>query len=87
MSSTRTWPTFYNNSNFTQYSVFRFHFDHCFHQLTHLSQSKSRTGNRMRLVTQPAIACSKLTIETLEHINFEHISHLVPVFLLLTLTR
>ena len=60
---------------------------------------------------QPAITCSKLTIETLEqgvkcsnlaikiperrhwhrsgifNVNFEHISHLVLVFLLLTLSR
>ena len=45
--------------------------------------------------TQPAFTCSKLTIETLEQgvkyksgvfiVNFEHISHLVLVFLLLTL--
>ena len=45
-----------------------------------------------------AITCSKLTIETLEQgvkwhpsgvfiINFEHILHLVLVFLLLTLSR
>ena len=60
--------------------------------------------------SQPAIACSELTIETLEQgynkdtlttklttktrsrsgvfiINFEHISHPVLVFLLLTLSR
>ena len=49
---------------------------------------------------QPAITCSKLTIETLEQgvkyaqscsgvciVNFEHILHLVLVFLLLTLSR
>ena len=49
----------------------------------------------------PAITCSKLTIETLEQdvkyvhwrrsgvfiVNSEHISHLVLVFLLLTLSR
>ena len=47
---------------------------------------------------QPAFTCSNLTIETLEQgvkyvqrrsgffiVNFEHISHLVLVFLLLTL--
>ena len=38
-----------------------------------------------------AITYSKLTIETLEqgvkYINFEHISHLALVFLLLTLSR
>ena len=45
------------------------------------------------LQTQPAIACSKLTIETLKRrsgvfiVNFEHISHLVLVFLLLTLSK
>ena len=55
-------------------------------------------------VTQPAITCSMLTIETLEQgvkyvqsqqesyqnddiVNFEHISHLVLVLLLLTLKR
>ena len=54
--------------------------------------------------TQPAITCSKLTIETLEQgvnyvqicqwrrsgvfiVNFEHISHLVLLFLLLTLNK
>ena len=48
--------------------------------------------------TQSAITCSKLTIETLEQnyqwycsdvfiANFEHISYLVLVFLLLTLSR
>ena len=40
-------------------------------------------------LSQPAFTCSKLTIETLEqgvkYVNFEHISHLVLVFLLLTL--
>ena len=46
---------------------------------------------------QPAITCSKLTIETLEQgvkyvhwcviVNFEYILHLVLVFLLLTLRR
>ena len=63
----------------------------------------------MQVLTQPAIACSKLTIETLEQgvkyvqkltiktperrrsgvfiVNFEHISHLVVVFLLLTLSK
>ena len=55
------------------------------------------------IFTQPAIACSKLIIEALEQgvkyvqsqwrrsdaflVNFEHISHLVLVFLLLTLSR
>ena len=50
------------------------------------------------IVTQPAITCSKLTIGTLEQgvkwrcsgvfiVNFEHISHLVLMFLLLTLSR
>ena len=63
------------------------------------------------LPTQPAITCSKLTIETLEQgvkcpkltikiseqshwrcsgvfiVNFEHISYLVLVFLLLTWSR
>ena len=44
-------------------------------------------------LTQVAFTCAKLTIETLEHcfgvfiVNFEHISHLVVVFLLLTLSR
>ena len=40
---------------------------------------------------QPAITCSKLTIDTRRSgifiVNFEHISHLVIVFLLLTLSR
>ena len=48
---------------------------------------------------QPAITCPKLMIETLEQgvkygrlsgvfiVNFEHISHLVLVFLLLTLSK
>ena len=51
------------------------------------------------LISQPAFTCSKLTVETLEQgvkyvqkceicsgifiVNFEHISHLVVVFLLL----
>ena len=43
------------------------------------------------LKLHPVTACSKLTIETLEHgifnVNFEHISYLVLVFLLLTLSR
>ena len=43
-------------------------------------------------VAQPAITCSKLTIETMAPfwyfiVNFEHNSHLVLVFLLLTLSR
>ena len=42
--------------------------------------------------TQPAFTCTKLAKETLEQgvkqcVNFEHISHLVLVFLLLTLRR
>ena len=37
---------------------------------------------------QPVFTCSKLTIETLEQgVNFEHISHLVLVFLLLTWSK
>ena len=40
-------------------------------------------------LTQPAFTCSKSTTEPLEQgvfiVNSEHISHLVPVFLLLTL--
>ena len=42
---------------------------------------------RLLIVTQPAFNCSKLTIETLEpsvkllKVNFEHILHLVLVFL------
>ena len=54
------------------------------------------------MLTQPEITCSKLTIETLEKglkyaqsqrrrsgvftVNFEHISHLVLMFLLSTLS-
>ena len=51
--------------------------------------------------TKGLIVCSKLTIETVEHgvkydqwrhsgvfiVSFEHISHLVLMFLLLTLSR
>ena len=46
--------------------------------------------------SQPALTCSKLTIETLGQgvnmssvfiVNFEHMSHLVLAFLLLTLSR
>ena len=44
--------------------------------------------------TQLAITCSKLTLETLDQgvkgvfiVNFEHISHLGLVFLLLSLSR
>ena len=49
--------------------------------------------------TQPAITCSKLTIKTPERLqwrrpgvsifigNFEHISHLILLFLLLTLSK
>ena len=55
---------------------------------------KKATGVPLNSTSQPAFTCSKLTIETLEHhwcrsgifiINFEHISHLVLVFVLLTL--
>ena len=35
--------------------------------------------------SQQVFTCSKLTIETLEQVNSEHISHLVLVLLLLTL--
>ena len=42
-------------------------------------------------MTQSAFVCSKLTIETLErgvkNVNFEHISHFVLVFLLLSLSK
>ena len=64
----------------------------------------------MVILSQPAITCSDLTIETLEQsvrnfrvnskntrttstsfwfftVNFEHISHLILVFLLLNLSR
>ena len=54
--------------------------------------------SKAELQTQPATACPKLTIETLEQgikchrrrsgvfiVNFEHILHLVLVFLLLAL--
>ena len=54
-----------------------------------------------RVKSQPTITCSKLTTETLNQgvkichwrrsgifiVNFEHISHLVLVLLLLTLSR
>ena len=50
-----------------------------------------------RFISQSAITCSKLTIKTVEQrpwrrsgifiVNFEHISYLVLVFLLLTLSR
>ena len=53
---------------------------------------KNRTAS---VFTQLAITCSKLTVKTVErdqwrrsgvfNVNFEHISHLVLVFLLLTL--
>ena len=46
-------------------------------------------------VSQSPVTCAKLTLETLERwcrsgvfiVNFEHISHLGLVFLLLTLSR
>ena len=50
----------------------------------------------LKLVSQPAIACSKITIKTLKqgvnmfkvsYKNFQHILHLVLVFQLLTLSR
>ena len=40
----------------------------------------------LNILAQPVITCSKLKIETLEQVaNFQHILHLVLVFLLLTL--
>ena len=62
---------------------------------------KALINDHIQTISQPAITCSKLTIETLEQgvkyvqwcrsgvfiVNFEHISHLVLVFLLLTLSR
>ena len=33
-------------------------------------------------ISQPVFTCLKLTIETLEQVNFEHISHLVLVLTL-----
>ena len=50
----------------------------------------------MLTLSQPASTCSKLTIKTLERrqrrscvfiVNFEYVSHLVLVYLLLTLRR
>ena len=42
--------------------------------------------NTLKISSQPVFTCSKLTKETLEKVvNFEHISHLLLVFLLLTL--
>ena len=65
--------------------------------------NKANVNFKIHDVTQAAIICSKLTTETLEQgvkyvqmfrrrsgvfiVNFEHISHLVLVFLLLTLSR
>ena len=37
--------------------------------------------------SQPAITCSKLRRSGVFIVNFEHITHLVLVFLLLTLSR
>ena len=37
---------------------------------------------KKKFLPLPAFTCSNLTIETLEQVNFEHISHLVLVFLL-----
>ena len=52
---------------------------------------------KLCLTTQPTITCSKLTIKTLERrhwrrsgvfiVTFEHITYLVLVFLMLTLSR
>ena len=39
-----------------------------------------------KVLAHPAVACSKLAIETLEQ-DVKHISHLVLVFLLLTLSK
>ena len=60
-----------------------------------LKQLRKYMSQPRELLTQPAITCSKLTIKTPERrewrrsrifiVNFEHISHLVLVFLLLTL--
>ena len=55
----------------------------------------NQKNNHNEAVTWPSIKCSKLTINTPErrhlrrvfNVNFEHISHLVLVFLLLTLGR
>ena len=62
--------------------------------LTLISQTVSSLRQGLGIIS--AFACSKLTVETLEQglkyvqsdvfmVNFEHISHLVLVFLLLTL--
>ena len=57
-----------------------------------LKNSNSNTKSKKKESTQPAFIYSKLTIETLGKgvkyvfiVNFKHISHLVLVFLLLTL--
>ena len=66
--------------------------------LQHLRRKKTLLWLHTHAYTQPAITCSKLTIETPERpqawdrsgvfiVNFEHISHLVLLFLLLTLSR
>ena len=68
-----------------------------------LTLNRLYTSFRGLLLNKPAFTCSKLTIETLEqgvkyvqnhwrrsgvfNVNFEHISHLVLRFLLLTLSR
>ena len=70
-----------------------------------LKESSAWETSNFEVASQPAIACSKLTIETLEQgmkyvqsykdtrttpvdiVNFEHISHLIIVFLFLTLNR
>ena len=54
---------------------------------------KNEVTNQLQFfISRPAFTCSKLTIETVEQwrrsgifiVNFEHVSHLVLVFLLLT---
>ena len=63
-------------------------------QTTYMEQDSGNNHLALGKTTQPAITCSKLTIETVQRhwrrsgvfiVNFEHISHLVLLFLLLTL--
>ena len=63
-------------------------------QMTVMTLNRYLPRSLLSSATQPAITCSKLTIETLEQghsgvfiVNSEHISHLVLMLLLLTLSR
>ena len=68
-------------------------YKHTCRQRQHNNKLKTLKSVNLKQQTQQTITCSKFAIETLEHfygilvVSFKHISYLVLVFLMLTLSK